>query len=229
MVNLSKSTLVWLALSAGTILVACNAVLGITEATVDPTFGSGGGSSSASTGGPSTPCTAYCQTINHNCKDDNQEYNTEQVCESMCASFDPGAPGDTANDSLACRAYHANLAATDPVTHCRQAGPLGVGTCNSDPCRPFCLLAYNLCAPVGLFPFPAGSTDGGVKDCRTECANFAYITESDAGAYVGDLAFLNKDNLNCRLYHLESAYDTSTPGAITTHCPHSATDSATCN
>jgi hypothetical protein len=242
MVTLSKSKIVWLALSSGTILVACNAVLGITEATVDPLLGTGGATGSASSatstsattgtgGGASSSCVTYCQTMIQNCTGDNQEYSTQQVCESMCAFFEPGTPGDMTNDTLACRASHAALAATDPIVHCRQAGPLGVGTCNTDPCRPFCQLTFNLCEPAGEFPFPNGQADAGgtVTDCRTECMSFAYITAAPDGGYIGDLAYLSMDNLNCRLYHLESAYDNTIIHPITTHCPHTATISSTCN
>ena len=235
-------------LSAALPLAACNALLGVTEATVDPdldggTDGSGGGSSTVTSttssgtgssssssssgtgGGSGISCLSYCQTIAKNCTGINAEYISLDVCMAMCATFDPGQPGDMTNDSLACRQGHALEAATDPITYCQQAGPLAAGPCTT-PCSAFCLLDFNLCGPHNVFPF-----DGGTKDCKTECEGFPYLisaNSTDAGP-AGDILFLSGNTLNCRIYHLESAYNPADPNAIALHCPHTAVDSATCN
>jgi hypothetical protein len=212
------------AVSAIVPVAACNGVLGIGEAMVDPTL-DGGPDGAGADGGAGNPCSRYCTTVATNCKDINAEYISLDVCEEMCATFDPGQPGDMTNDSLACRLAHAELAATDPVTHCQQAGPLAAGSCTSA-CSAFCLLAFNRCNPGGLFPF-----DGGTKDCKAECEEFPYLVSADAGALgaVGDIVFLSGNTLNCRLYHLESAYTPGDSNAVKQHCPHTAADSATCN
>lgn len=226
-------------LSAALPLAACNAILGIPEATVDPLLEGSGGASSSVTSSSSgsgeadadadvnvgSPCASYCQTIASNCTGINAEYISLGVCMAMCSSFDPGKEGDRANDSLACRKYHAEQAATDPIVHCQQAGPLAAGPC-ATPCSAFCLLDYTLCSPHGLFDF-----DGGTKGCREACEGIPYILsadQADAGA-AGDILFLSGDTLNCRIYHLESAYNPGDPNAVTTHCPHTAVDSAACN
>jgi hypothetical protein len=138
----------------------------------------------------------------------------------MCLHFDLGTPGDTTNNSKACRVYHSNAAATDPNFHCRHAGPTGGGTCGDQPCEGFCALDFALCDARGLFPY-----DGGEPGCRAACKAYPYLT-SDAG----DLTITSGSNtLNCRIYHLESAYDVGNPSAPTTHCPHTGVISATCN
>jgi len=192
--------------------LACNGVLGIGEATVDPTLADGGST-------PQTGCAGYCATIMTNCTGMNAEYIDQDTCMVMCQHFEPGLPDDTAQDSLACRTYHANAAAQDPTFHCRHAGPLGGGVCGDDPCGPYCLLDFALCGDLNPPPF-----DGGESGCRAACdANFKYNTVD-----AGDIVPNTGNSLNCRIYHLESAYQPSNPSAKLTHCPHTAVNSATC-
>lgn len=200
--------------------VACNAVLGIGSATEDQTLAPDKDASSADTGPTGTPCDRYCSSIMTNCTGGNQEYLSTEVCLAMCAHFEPGLPDDTSQDSLSCRAYHATAAAGDPSFHCRHAGPLGGGTCGTEPCAPYCLLDFVLCGSLPTPPFV-----GGENGCRSECiGKFNYLTAGDAG----DITFESGNTLNCRLYHLESAYNPTSSSAVTTHCPHTGTVSATC-
>jgi hypothetical protein len=211
------------------LFAACNAVLGIEEATVDPDLGLGGASGDGGTasssgnggggGGQSDEltCLNYCDVIDANCREINAEYISQEVCVAMCNTFDKGQPGDSTGDSLACRLHYALKAADDPVAHCQAGGPLAQGKC-ADPCDSFCLLTANLCDP---HPF------GDPATCKTDCEAFTYLIAGDDGE-VGDLLFLNGDTLNCRIYHLESAYDPAVPTASTVHCPHTKTMSAAC-
>ena len=203
---------------------ACNAVLGIGAATEDQTIAPGTDASDGATGtdaGPKgTPCDRYCSSIMTNCTGGNQEYLSTEVCLAMCSHFEPGLPDDTTQDSLSCRTYHAGAAAGDPNHHCRHAGPLGGGTCGNEPCTPYCLLDFVLCGSLPTPPFA-----GGESGCRSECiGKFPYLTAGDAG----DITMESGNTLNCRLYHLESAYNPTSSSAITTHCPHTGTVSATC-
>jgi hypothetical protein len=143
----------------------------------------------------------------------------------MCAIFEPGLAGQETNDSLACRIHYTSRAATDPTTFCQQSGPLAVGNCVKDPCVPFCSLGFNLCNPLKVFPFADETA------CRTACSKWPYLktTEAEAGAVVGDILFASGDTLNCRLYHLESAFEVGNPAAAPAHCPHIADESSTCN
>ncbi len=191
-------------------VVGCNAILGYDAATLE--------NPGVNDAGPGTACANYCSTIMATCKGLNQEYLNTQVCTDMCQQFDPGIAGDTTQNSLACRVSHLAAAQTDPVTGCPKAGPTGAGACGGDPCSEFCALDVALCHDQPSPPYPDENT------CDTACKSFVY----DAG--LGDLAQSAGNTLNCRVYHLESAYDTSdNPSAESTHCPHTAVVSATCN
>ena len=215
----------------------CNGLLGITEATVDPSIAADASgnvdatssdSATLDSGTPGTPdtgnpytCDSYCTNIMQNCTLDNQEYLNRDVCLAMCSHFELGVAGEEEHDSLACRVYHAAAAAGDPGVHCRHAGPTGAGHCGPQPCEAFCLLENALCGGHPYDPY-----DGGESTCRAQCPQFTYVS---AGEDAGDLTFTSGNTLNCRIYHLESAYDLGNPAAQTTHCPHTGVISAACN
>lgn len=202
-----------LVVSATVLLGACNAILGFEEASVDPNLPQ----TETDTTEPLT-CDSYCAAIMKNCTGNEQEYVSEAVCKAMCVHFEPGIPNKHDEDSLACRLYHAVNAAQSPAVHCKHAGPTGGGHCGEQPCNAYCLLVTAQCNGP-LSPFP-----GGEMQCRQECAQYTYLTDPS----VPDL-MPSGDTLNCRVYHLESAYVPDNPAARTTHCPHTGTVSATCN
>jgi hypothetical protein len=210
----------------GALLAGCNAVLGITSATVDPTLSvSATADASGSDSAPAPfSCGAYCGKIAQSCSNTDQEYTSAATCEAMCSHFDPGVPGEQTNDSLACRISQTNLAASAPRVHCQQAGPLAVGSCVATPCSAYCALAFDLCNPLNLFPY------NNQADCRAACSAWPYLksTDGDAGT-VGDILFASGNTLNCRIYHLESGYEVGNPTAPGTHCPHLGDPSAPCN
>jgi hypothetical protein len=191
------------------LVVGCNAILGYDAATLE--------SSESEGGAPTLSCTSYCSAIASACTGTNTEYLDTQVCMTMCEVFDPGIASDTTGDSLACRVAHLAAAKANPTTGCPQAGPTGAGACGSDPCQAFCELDLSLCSTQPTPPYPNQQT------CQTDCDGFSY----DAG--LGDLTQSAGNTLNCRIYHLESAYDTDNPSAQSTHCPHTQVTSATCN
>lgn len=209
---MNRSRLV--ALGAAALLAACNGIFGIEEASVDPNFVQ----TEVATNEP-LDCDSYCAAIMKNCTGPNQEYISEAVCKAMCIHFEPGIPNKHDEDSLACRLYHAVNAAGSPAVHCKHAGPTGGGHCGEQPCNAYCLLETALCnGPLSQFA-------GGELQCRQECAaQYTYLTDPS----VPDITTWG-NTLNCRLYHLESAYAPDNPVASTTHCPHTGTVSATCN
>jgi hypothetical protein len=195
------------------LVVGCNAILGYDSATL------ASGVTSDDAGDPNT-CAAYCANIQVACTGVNAEYINTFVCLAMCQQFEPGVPGDETQNSLACRIWHTTAAKSDPALHCRHAGPLGGGVCGTDPCSEFCDLTQALCSTQPSPPYSSESA------CETACPNFTY----DEATNDGDLAEESGNTLNCRIYHLESAYDTQdNPDATSTHCPHTAVNSATCN
>lgn len=208
--------LVSLSLVSGAL--ACNAVLGFDEATVDPQLvgtSPPGGDAGAQTQG--VTCDSYCATVMTNCTGVQTEYLSEEICRAMCSHFELGVQGDTTEDSLACRAYHAFSAQADPRTHCKHAGPTGAGHCGAVPCNAFCALTSALCTGP-LEPFA-----GGELACRQECAKFLYLLGPDDPDLVA-----TGPTLNCRLWHLQSAYEPGNPQAKPTHCPHLGVMSTVC-
>jgi hypothetical protein len=219
------------ALSAAGIL-ACNAVLGIGAATLEPDAGDDGGAV-----GRALSCDYYCRTITQNCTGPNAEFEgTEDagsICQTVCPSYDvghAGVIGPTDDDSLGCRIFYAEKAAAAPDVNCRFAGPMGGGKCGVDPCRLFCALdmAYCTSPPLSATPCsatvtssctPYGSSTECLQDCRGD-AGYPYVL-------TGSDLLDTTDTLNCRVYHLENAYGTS--GAQGFHCPHTAKISDTCN
>ena len=198
-----------LALGAGA--AACNAIYGFDEATLDPNV-----QTTVSQTQPLT-CDSYCTTIMTNCTGLYQEYLSPEICKAMCQHFELGLADDTTNDSLACRLYHANSAKESPNVHCKHAGPTGAGHCGTDPCNAFCLLDISLCTGA-LLPYP-----GGELACRTQCKQYPYALDETKPDLTAD-----GNTLNCRLWHLESAFDPANPQAKTTHCPHTAKVSTAC-
>lgn len=191
------------AIMAAAGLVACNAVLGIEPAEVDPT----------------TACGDYCTKIAKTCVGQNKQYMLPDVCLAMCANLEPGAPGAVSGNSLACRMTHVGLAVGDPVTHCPHAGPLGAGTCGTS-CEGFCLQNVALCRP----PNPRAFTDQ--NECLNECnAGATGSFRFTSGTGIDAEETQTTDDLNCRIYHLERAYE---PTLAPTHCPHTARVSTVC-
>ncbi len=158
--------------------------------------GAGGGGGSG--GGAPATCSAYCTTIMAACTADAAQYGDNDSCLASCSSFPLGAPGDQKDNSLECRAYHAN-AAKGGATHCPHAGPAGDGVCGTN-CDGYCSLMMKHCG--GAYP-SAG-------DCVTACANITGASEKgfDIGTKTGDSLF-------CRIYHATAA--SMDP---TTHCDH---------
>jgi hypothetical protein len=201
-------------------VVACNGLLGIGPASEES---DGGGP------GPAAPtCQYYCDTIMKNCQTGsaNAEYLSAAICMSMCPAFDSNNTiKDSKDNTLDCRIFNAQQAANNPDVYCRYAGPLGGGHCGSDPCQPFCTLDTSYCngtcvmvngdnqCRMTVYSSPAV--------CETDCKqNFPYITDA------GDTALESTDTLNCRLWHLETAFTNPEDGEY--HCPHTAVMSATC-
>ena len=195
-------------------LPACNSVLGYSEATVDPNLPA---VSEVGTTTEAITCDAYCANIMKNCTGDQTEYLNTEICKAMCSHFELGPPAHVNDDTLSCRSYHAISAAQSPTDHCKHAGPTGGGHCGSDPCVPFCALDAALCTGADQ-PYP-----GGELRCRKSCASYMYLlAPTDADLIESG------PTLNCRLWHLESAYDPGNPAAKTTHCPHTGQTSTTC-
>jgi hypothetical protein len=212
------------------LLLACNAILGINEASLAPAD-AGPEVQASANASYALDCDAYCSVIGANCQasslGDDTEYLSAGVCRAMCAIFestateggvvDPNTEPPPA-DTLNCRVWHANAAAHSPHTHCPHSGPLGANLCDDvaqgGACKAFCTLNVAFCTGDA-----AAYTSYG--DCLNACL-------PDAGGYAGfpyqvsptdrevrDLQ-TSGNTLNCRMYHLENFLFTN----AAVHCSH---------
>jgi serine/threonine-protein kinase len=187
----------------------------VVQASAAPAAGAGAVAPAAAT--PATTCDRYCDLVMKNCTGANAEYLSREICMKMCPAFEIGVTvGDTATGTLGCRLFHASAAESAPADHCRSAGPLGGRHCGKDPCEPFCALAVTYCAPPKAVPYP-----GGIRDCQTACKSYPYLV-----ADAGDTTLESGNTLNCRLWHLETAYTSDEFGMF--HCSHTKRVSSTC-
>lgn len=170
-----------------------------TAPTTDPTTGG------ETTGPPAEGCEGYCTLIETNCGGPFTQYGSPDMCLGACAAFAAGTPGETSGNTLACRTYHAGVAAGANDIHCTHAGPGGDMACGSN-CEGFCAVAGNAC--------PDAWPDNDA--CIVACTGFDATEPYDASDIGGN-------TLACRLYHLTAA--TIDP---TTHCAHIKGDSAPC-
>ncbi len=156
------------------------------------------------------PTSANIATV---CTNNNNQYEDNATCMSMCTGgipADAGA-GAQAGDSLACRMYHLSVASTSSALadiHCPHAGPYGYGVCGSL-CEDFCNQYFTSVCKTD-------NTTGYVNRdaCLTYCKTAA---GSDAGAGApGNSA--SAPSMLCREYHLENAIKATTVNGP--HCDH---------
>ena len=146
-------------------------------------------------------CADYCAKIATNCTAANQQYSSAATCMASCALFPVGTTADTSGNTLGCRAYHANNAATGPTVHCRHAGPGGDGVCGAN-CDGFCTIVQGACSTQPTPPYADKPA------CMAACANFATTPVYDQSVQTGN-------SLACRMYHATAATTTPSP-----HCNH---------
>ena len=204
-------------LGAASATASCNGVLGIESATEAPPV--------LTDPNAVATCGTYCSTVLANCTGQHYAQFIEvaqqiHICTLACAnsSWDPGNPGETSGNSLACRATHAVMAKAEPEANCQAAGLGGGNICGnatSDICAGFCQLVTSYCGDQAY--------DADSADCEAKCPSYPYYTGADAS----DIDLGEGNSLNCRLYHLENAY--LSPSQISTHCPHTTLDSIPCS
>lgn len=219
--------------------------------TGDGTTGNPEGGGNEGGGPQGISCQNYCAAIAANCTGANQQYPSNQACLATCNNnrMLAGAAGETNTATLACRQYHALVAATDQATHCPHAGPSGGGQCGSR-CEAFCRFASD--PQVGFCKYvapPDGGVDAGgdadpdaeagvvdagpglgytppytsVAECLTACAAFPVVTAGEAYNNSD-----SKNNFNCRMYHLVNGIGLGNQNGKV-HCDHIGVSSPTCN
>ena len=150
--------------------------------------------------GPS--CAAYCDAVQAACTGEHAQYPDKDTCLSFCAALPLGEAGETNGHSVACRSYHAGVAASDfqaPPLHCPHAGPTGGDVCGGW-CTVYCALSEVWCE----------DNVADLGDCAGACADF--------GTDPTD----SQDTLQCRLGELVLV---ASDGAA--HCANAALDGGT--
>jgi len=185
-------------------LAACNAVLGIEPAVLEP-------SSETPTGEVS--CKNYCALMEQHCTGANKQFISTSACVAFCEKMNVGSEGDRMGDSLACRQSFASAAgASESKFNCDNAGPVGSEQCVKAPCVTYCSFNRKLCGPR------AYDAD---KDCIAACAVWPFRQVA-----LGEEQ--DRDSLDCRLYHLQVAVASGQQADLDLHCPHTARRSSTC-
>jgi hypothetical protein len=145
----------------------------------------------------SLSCTSYCAMIQAACTADIQQYSDMADCMNSCAAFPVGAAGDTAGDTLGCRATYAKKAATSAamaVAQCTHAGPGGDGVCG-DNCSGYCDIAMMYCTDANMAK---------LYDTRAACMTDCARRDTDMKLDTGTGARTDMGNeVACLLYHAQ--------------------------
>jgi hypothetical protein len=212
----------------GVAAVACARVIGIEDATCDPTVAGCPAAIGAKLTSPL--CQDYCDTIMGACTGTNEQYVSMDACLSVCSFLPVGQAGVVGN-SLHCRLEVVEIAATSPEkdSYCPAAGPTGDGPgdesdCTgeagdtNDPCESLCLVLMPACKRFPQY----GSNDECASACRAEVAtasNDEHYTSSTAVDPLPDRG----NNVSCRVWHASVAAtgpDDSRVAGL--HCLHAA-------
>jgi hypothetical protein len=169
---------------------ACERVLSIDEATIDPALDQ-----------TEDSCNRYCDLVMTNCQGQDAVYSSRDGCLTLCANMPAGERGATFGNSVQCRMHAAELAPAEPAFYCPGAGPGGNGVCG-DNCESFCQLVGLVCSGEN-----AGYADDDA--CWSDCTALP-----DLGTFTIDPAPRGA-MVQCRLYHLTNA--TLEPDR---HCSH---------
>lgn len=200
------------ALLAGTSMEACKSSSTSYGSTTTADAGGPSPGSDAGGGTAAPSCSEYCTAIMKNCTGGDgstgsggpdaakthQQYVSIDNCTAACTAFPVGKRTDTGGNTLGCRLYHANAAASNAALHCPHAGPGGDGVCGTA-CDGYCQLVNKFC--VGAAKIYADDAA-----CHTRCAATADDVRFNIGTQDGN-------HVACLLYHAQEA-----PLAPTDHC-----------
>ncbi len=154
-------------------------------------------------------CRDYCRLVAATCTDENTVYESQEQCLATCEALDPGTLGDTTQNTVGCRKYHAASAATDPDTHCPHASPTGDGHCGvyesedgkTGNCESYCVLLGAACAEDPDYDFASQ------KACEDACEeDFADNGAQNDAGYTLQTAE-SGDTLQCRTLHAVRALE----------------------
>lgn len=144
-------------------------------------------------------CLNYCEKVANTCVDDNALYTSTEACYSACSLFidRPDAAGAFTGDTLQCRIYHINAAASNPNIHC----PHGSAASVPQKCQDFQTLCSTYCGELSelcVQDFEADFAAEGIatlQNCINSCPG---QIPKDGEAMADDTT----DTVNCRLSQL---------------------------
>jgi len=163
------------------------------------------------------PCPKYCTDIAATCTGDNAQYPSDDnnaTCLRICREMNTI---DAGTNTVACRALNVS-AAKDEIDLQQKhqdcvAGGVSSITCGASQCAAYCEVLFAGCGT--LTPYT------NVQACEDTCKNWS-------PTFTGQLIGSTGDNLECRTYHFELS-QTGQAADLTTHCAHTAANSARCN
>jgi hypothetical protein len=169
-------------------------------------YGLTGGPCSAA---PTTDATHYCETLQKYCVEPQKQFTLDAQCSMVAAGYS-NTPNDArisnVANSLGCRQYHAQAAASNAALHCEHAGPSGHGFCGT------------IAEAWGSMLAAAPCSDKSVQTVVNNTSPTLLASAIPVGIASTDKYNTTFDtSLNtqvCRLYHLGVA------STATDHCSH---------
>jgi len=162
-----------------------------------------------------SPCESYCDNILLMCTSGNAQYQDKASCMLWCSALPAGTDGATTGDSLACRLYHLQVAASlgsatqGRADHCTHAGAGGAGQCGT-PQEAFCDVAIKACnSSATASPYNGLAQYASKAACAQQAMAYPRTTP---GVTSGN-------SLECRAYHASVALSGAAGGAVG-HCFH---------
>lgn len=201
------------------LLGACNGLLDLDPAHLDPSIAGGnagsaaGGAPDGAAGAATEPpslCARYCDAVMAACVDGRAQYTDLDACLTECAYFPEGSAGDNTGNTLNCRLNYALKAPSEPLTYCTWAGPGGDGMCGSN-CEGFCTLMSACTAETTRGPDDYFVSN---DECLANCEGLPSSGGYDANALSNTG---HGDTYDCRLYHVGAAISAADSEV---HCPH---------
>ncbi len=185
----------------------CGEVIGIEDATCNPSLPECQGGSLTG----SNLCQEYCTTVMQNCTGAFRVYVGRDTCLSVCKLLPEGQAGDEKANSVQCRLAQAKLAGEipEPAIHCSAAGPGGNNLCG-DNCESLCTIMQGACTGEHQ-QFQS------VADCAENCSSVPTAKAADGNEYYDVVAkeMSSGNSRQCRLWHASVATQSPDP-----HCTH---------
>lgn len=201
-------------LLAASVTIGCAKVIGLEKREAEEDGSDLGGNRNDDGSGGSAPmgpvdektgktttkdCIEYCDAMDANCTDQDQQYISRDTCINTCNALEPGERSEPLGNTVSCRLSLAKSASSAPGEFCPSAGALGGGDCGTN-CDAWCSLLKAACPDdYGVLP-----------NCLASCAGI-----KDSGNRSFQTSYPSAPDLQCRVYHLGAAFDN-----VEVHCPH---------